>query len=63
MANQKKLAVNNGAANKEMEKLKTERDQTCVERDRLQQQLEMLVSELEKSQVRIICLTLNRRIH
>lgn len=45
----KKQSTNVGA--KELEKIVSEREQATVERDRLQQQLEMLVTELEKSQV------------
>lgn len=48
----KKQSNNVGA--KELEKIVSERDQAAVERDRLQQQLEMLVTELEKSQVFIL---------
>lgn len=37
---------------KELEKVKADMQAACTERDRFQSQLEMLVQELEKSQVR-----------
>lgn len=41
----------NAGNEKDLEKVIKEKEQAVVERDRLQQQLEMLVAELEKSQV------------
>lgn len=44
-------AAGSGVDAKELEKVKGELQAACTERDRFQQQLELLVQELEKSQV------------
>lgn len=44
-------AASGGVEAKELEKVKGELQAACTERDRFQQQLELLVQELEKSQV------------
>jgi len=48
---QQSAASAGGADAKEMEKVRGELQAACTERDRFQQQLELLVTELEKSKV------------
>lgn len=50
-AQQTAAAAGSGVDAKELEKVKSELQAACTERDRFQQQLELLVQELEKSQV------------
>lgn len=52
--NQPQQANNVQQNTQEMEKLKKDLQATNVEKERFQAQLEMLVQELEKSQVRVI---------
>jgi len=51
---QQSAASAGGADAKEMEKVRGELQAACTERDRFQQQLELLVTELEKSKVGIL---------
>lgn len=48
---QQSAAGAGGADPKELEKVRGELQAACTERDRFQQQLELLVTELEKSKV------------